>query len=146
MDTDENEVRRVFEMFDRDRDGKVTIQELREFLHNLGILAPVAEMVDMMKKIDENGDCAVDVDEFGWLYRWVLEEKLAFNVFDRNSNGFIEVEELRTVLQSLGLKGRTLEDCKLMIKKVNLDGNGKIDFQEFKKMMKRGGFEALSSG
>ncbi|KAK4782245.1 hypothetical protein SAY86_016347 [Trapa natans] len=57
----------------------------------------------------------------------------AFNVFDQNGDGFITVEELRSVLASLGLKqGRTIEDCKKMIKKVDVDGDGMVNFSTFK--------------
>ncbi|GFP91172.1 calmodulin-like protein 3 [Phtheirospermum japonicum] len=53
---------------------------------------------------------------------------------------------LRAVLSSLGLKqGRTIEDCKRMIKKVDVDGDGRVNFAEFRQMMKGGGFAALSS-
>ncbi|CDY28045.1 BnaC05g44470D [Brassica napus] len=70
----------------------------------------------------------------------------AFNVFDQNRDGFITVEELRSVLSSLGLKqGRTLEDCKRMISKVDVDGDGMVNFKEFKQMMKGGGFAVLES-
>jgi calcium-binding protein CML len=70
----------------------------------------------------------------------------AFNVFDQNGDGFITVEELRSVLSSLGLKqGRTTEDCRKMISKVDADGDGRVDFTEFKQMMRGGGFDALGT-
>ncbi|GFP79306.1 calmodulin-like protein 2 [Phtheirospermum japonicum] len=70
----------------------------------------------------------------------------ALKVFDRNGDGFITVEELRSVLSSLGLKqGRTLEDCKQMIVRVDVDGDGMVNFDEFRQMMKCGGFASLSS-
>jgi calcium-binding protein CML len=51
------------------------------------------------------------------------------------------VDELRSVLGSLGLKqGRTVEDCKKMITKVDVDGDGMVNYNEFKQMMKAGGF------
>ncbi|MBN8156988.1 EF-hand domain-containing protein, partial [Vibrio vulnificus] len=69
----------------------------------------------------------------------------AFNVFDRNGDGYISVEELRSVLGSLGLKqGRTFEDCKKMIMKVDVDGDGRVNFMELREMMKGGGFSALT--
>lgn len=109
------------------------------------------DMVAMIEKIDANGDGCVDIDEFGDLYQSIMDEKdeeedirEAFNVFDQNRDGFITVEELRSVLGSLGLKqGRTIEDCKRMIKKVDADGDGMVDFKEFKAMMRNGGFAAL---
>ena len=42
--------------------------------------------------------------------------KAAFNLFDQDGDGFITVEELKSVMSSLGLKqGKTLEGCKKMI-------------------------------
>ncbi|KFK38206.1 hypothetical protein AALP_AA3G082700 [Arabis alpina] len=119
-------------MFDRNGDGKITKQELNDSLENLGIYIPDKDLVQMIEKIDLNGDGYVDIEEFGGLYQTIMEERdeeedmrEAFNVFDQNRDGFITVEELRSVLASLGLKqGRTLEDCKRMISKVDVDGDG----------------------
>ncbi|RRT83464.1 hypothetical protein B296_00017593 [Ensete ventricosum] len=38
----------------------------------------------------------------------------------------------------------TAEDCRIMINKVDVDGDGRVDFKEFKQMMKAGGFAAFS--
>lgn len=148
---DQQELKRVFQMFDRNGDGRITRKELKDSLENLGIHMTEPDMVAMIEKIDANGDGCVDIDEFGDLYQSIMDEKdeeedirEAFNVFDQNRDGFITVEELRSVLGSLGLKqGRTIEDCKRMIKKVDADGDGMVDFKEFKAMMRNGGFAAL---
>ncbi|XP_077227626.1 calmodulin-like protein 3 [Tasmannia lanceolata] len=147
------ELRRVFQMFDRNGDGRITKRELSDSLENLGIYIPDKELILMIEKIDVNGDGCVDIDEFGALYETIMDEKdeeedirEAFNVFDQNGDGFITVDELRSVLASLGLKqGRTIEDCKRMIKKVDVDGDGMVNLKEFKQMMRGGGFAALGS-
>ncbi|GLT64792.1 hypothetical protein SLA2020_372630 [Shorea laevis] len=147
------ELHRVFQMFDRNGDGRITKKELSDSLENLGILIPEKELIEMIEKIDVNGDGYMDINEFGDLYQTITEERHeeedmreAFNVFDQNGDGFITMEELRSVLASLGLKqGRTLEECKKMIMKVDVDGDGMVNFKEFKQMMKGGGFAALSS-
>ncbi|KAL0345276.1 UNVERIFIED_CONTAM: Calmodulin-like protein 2 [Sesamum radiatum] len=65
--------------------------------------------------------------------------KEAFDVFDGNKDGLITVEELGLVLSSLGFtEGKKLEDCKEMIRKVDMDGDGMVNFDEFKKMMRAG--------
>jgi len=148
---DPNELKRVFQMFDRNGDGRITKKELTDSLENLGIFIPDKELSQMIEKIDVNGDGCVDLDEFGELYQSIMNEKdeeedmrEAFNVFDQNGDGFITVEELRVVLSSLGLKqGRTVEECKRMIMKVDVDGDGMVNYKEFKQMMKGGGFSAL---
>ena len=156
---DSSELRKVFQMFDKNGDGQITKKELGESLRNLGIYIPDDELDAIMGKIDANGDGCVDVEEFGMLYRSIVGEgqggdgekrdeeedmREAFNVFDQNGDGYITVEELRSVLASLGLKqGRTAEDCRKMISKVDADGDGRVDFTEFKQMMRGGGFAAL---
>lgn len=139
-------------MFDRNGDGRITKKELNDSLENMGIFIPDKELEQMIEKIDVNRDGCVDIDEFGALYQSIMDERdedqdmrEAFNVFDQNGDGFITVEELKSVLQSLGLKqGRTVEDCKNMIMKVDADGDGRVNFTEFKQMMRGGGFAALT--
>ncbi|OIW08674.1 hypothetical protein TanjilG_03350 [Lupinus angustifolius] len=148
---DPSELKRVFQMFDRDGDGRISKKELKDSMEKLGMMIPDKELTQMIEKIDVNGDGWVDMEEFGELYESIMEERdeeedmrEAFNVFDHNHDGFITVEELRTVLSSLGLKqGRTVEECKKMIMKVDVDGDGMVNYKEFKQMMKGGGFSAL---
>ncbi|XP_024022126.1 calmodulin-like protein 3 [Morus notabilis] len=148
----QTELNRVFQMFDRNGDGHITKKELGDSLENLGIFIPDKELSQMIDKIDADGDGCVDISEFGELYRSIMDErneerdmKEAFDVFDQNGDGFITVDELRSVLASLGLKqGRTVEDCKRMIMKVDVDGDGMVNYKEFREMMKGGGFSALS--
>ncbi|VVB07099.1 unnamed protein product [Arabis nemorensis] len=148
---DSTELKRVFQMFDKDGDGRITKNELNESLKNLGIIIPENELTQMIEKIDVNGDGYVDIEEFGELYKTIMVEdedeigeedmKEAFNVFDRNGDGFITVDELKAVLSSLGLKqGKTLEECRKMIMQVDVDGDGRVNYQEFSQMMKKDRF------
>ncbi|PSS24072.1 Calmodulin-like protein [Actinidia chinensis var. chinensis] len=148
-----DELRRVFQMFDKNGDGRITKKELNDSLENMGIFIPDSELTQMIKKIDVNGDGCVDINEFEALYQTIMAEKdegedmrEAFNVFDQNGDGFITVEELRSVLATLGLKqGRaSVEDCGRMIMKVDVDGDGRVNFDEFKRMMRAGGFPSLN--
>ncbi|XP_020595000.1 calmodulin-like protein 3 [Phalaenopsis equestris] len=153
---DSADLKRVFQLFDRNGDGSITKKELSDSLRNLGIHIPDTELQSMIDKIDANGDGCIDIDEFGVLYETIMDERggdedeeedmrEAFNVFDQNGDGFISVEELRSVLSSLGLKqGRTVEACRQMIRNVDADGDGMVNFKEFKQMMRGGGFAALT--
>ncbi|CAI5468718.1 unnamed protein product [Closterium sp. Yama58-4] len=59
----------------------------------------------------------------------------AFEVFDRDSNGVITAEELQFVIGVLNGDDMTMEDCKRMIKRVDTNGDGCVDYSEFKAMM-----------
>ncbi|KAA8522992.1 hypothetical protein F0562_009415 [Nyssa sinensis] len=155
------ELRSVFATFDKNNDGFITKKELRESVKNIGILMTEKEVSEMVEKVDCNGDGLIDLDEFCELFESMVnreedggeegegegegELKEAFDVFDGDKDGLITVEELRLVLSSLGLKeGKRMENCREMIKKADMDGDGMVNFDEFKKMMKHGGRLVLS--
>ncbi|KAL9326189.1 hypothetical protein ACSQ67_006834 [Phaseolus vulgaris] len=137
------ELERVFSTFDKNGDGFITKQELRESLRNIGIFMTEKEVDDIVVKYDSNGDGLIDLEEFCLLTREEEDEEVnlkeAFDVFDKDNDGLISVEELALVLTSLGLnEGRKTEECKEMIKKVDMDGDGMVNFKEFKRMMMKG--------
>lgn len=155
---DPAELARVFELFDRNGDGRITREELEDSLGKLGIPVLGNELAAMIARIDANGDGSVDVEEFGELYRAIMagdkdgkdggeedeDMREAFRVFDANGDGYITVDELGAVLASLGLKqSHTAEECRRMIGQVDRDGDGRVDFHEFLRMMRDGGFAAL---
>ena len=61
--------------------------------------------------------------------------KAVFAQYDTNGDGTITSTELGTVLHSMG-ELTTKTDIQDMIRKVDLDGSGSIDFPEFLVMMK----------
>ena len=64
----------------------------------------------------------------------IADCKEAFSLFDKDGDGSITCEELRTVMTSLG-QNPTTTDLQEMIQEVDSDGNGKIEFSEFLNMM-----------
>ncbi|KAL2254045.1 UNVERIFIED_CONTAM: putative calcium-binding protein CML46 [Sesamum indicum] len=63
------------------------------------------------------------------------ELREAFEVFDENSDGFIDGGELRRVMSCIGLTGFSEEECRRMIMVFDDNCDGKIDFGEFVKLM-----------
>ncbi|KAE8730559.1 Calmodulin-like protein 5 [Hibiscus syriacus] len=103
------------------------------------------EVNQIIESIDVNGNGFMDIDEFGILYKTIVNEhNEEEDMIDQNRDGFITFEDFRSVLSSLGLKQRrVIEDCEEMITKVDAAGDGKVNFMEFKQMMKGGGFTTL---
>ncbi len=62
-------------------------------------------------------------------FRWI-----DFFRFDCDSEGVICVDELKFILSNLPVKVST-QEIEEMIKAADIDGDGKIDFQEFRKMI-----------
>ena len=64
----------------------------------------------------------------------IADCKEAFSLFDKDGDGSISCDELRTVMTSLGENPTTME-LEEMIQEVDSDGNGQIEFSEFLTMM-----------
>jgi len=60
----------------------------------------------------------------------------AFKMFDRDNSGTINHNEIKHVVNSLGLKISD-DDIKDMIKVADKDGDGDINYMEFMRLMRR---------
>ncbi|KAK4744151.1 hypothetical protein SAY87_010463 [Trapa incisa] len=65
------------------------------------------------------------------------EVKEAFNVFDRNSDGFIDAIELCSFLRSFGFLRISEEDCRGMIRAFDDNCDSVIDLREFIKLVEK---------
>merc|ERR1712182_79429 len=62
------------------------------------------------------------------------EIREAFNLFDGDQSGAIDVRELKAAMRALGFEVKN-EELKKMVSDVDNDGNGTIEFAEFLEMM-----------
>merc|ERR1712091_86548 len=62
------------------------------------------------------------------------EIREAFNLFDGDQSGAIDVRELKAAMRALGFEVKN-EELKKMVSDIDNDGNGTIEFGEFLQMM-----------
>ncbi|KAF8390007.1 hypothetical protein HHK36_024527 [Tetracentron sinense] len=143
-----DEVEKVFNRFDANGDGKISSTELGSVLQALGSDTSPEELKRMMAEIDTDGDGFINLEEFADFHRGGTNDdgneksgekdlRDAFDLYDQYKNGLISASELHMVLKSLGEKC-SVHDCSRMISSVDADGDGNVNFQEFKKMMTNG--------
>lgn len=101
------------------------------------------EVDAMIRKADQDGDGSIDFMEFldvmaSKMGENSFEDDLrdAFLIFDRDSNGYISKRELTFVMTSLG-EHITDTAIEKMIKEVDLDGDGRVNYEEFLRLMKK---------
>ena len=98
------------------------------------------ELEEMIRIADADGTGDIDFAEFVTLMAHKMadeksEETLraAFSVFDTSGDGFINAEEMRRIMMHMG-EPVTLEDVEQVIRKVDKNGDGAIDYDEFTKV------------
>jgi calcium-binding protein CML len=138
------ELEEAFQRFDMNRDGKISVTELGCILRSLGDDPSDEELILMVKEVDRDGDGFIDLEEFILLNSSSSASSSsmendqglrdAFQVFDMNSDGKISAQELHHVLLRLG-DSCTIEECGRMIRGVDMNGDGYVDFEEFRRMM-----------
>jgi calcium-binding protein CML len=145
------EMKRVFATYDENGDGYICKSELEKFMRKLDVDVSEEEISYMIDSVDVNRDGCVDFEEFLELHASLAEraegcgaeqhdedaELLeAFQVFDRNQDGFISETELQFVLRNLGINpGVKVQDCQRMISAVDRNNDGQVDFSEFQQLM-----------
>lgn len=121
---------------DIDGDGAITVEEMRSGMKRLGSTLNQEELDQMIKDMDVDGSGTIDYEEFitATLNLATLEKeellKKAFEHFDADGSGYITMDELEAALKELGM-----DDIKDILEKVDTDGDGKIDYDEFVNMM-----------
>ncbi|KAK1291697.1 putative calcium-binding protein CML41 [Acorus calamus] len=137
------ELLEVFSRFDVNRDGKITAEELKLFFASMGeeMKTEEAELAIAELDSDGDGDGVLDFKEFVVLMETTtttdLKEDLrtAFGMFEEEKgSGRITAGGLRRMLGRLG-EERSYEECEVMIRAYDVDGDGELDFYEFQRMM-----------
>jgi calcium-dependent protein kinase len=135
------DLKQIFQALDKNKDGVVTFQELKNGISNLGGVGK--SLLESLTFIDIDWDGVIEYTEFlaaAMSKKKYGEERIcweAFQVFDIDGSGQISQKELIQVLHRQDVEdimgsvaiARVMEQC-------DTDGGGTIDFQEFMNMMR----------
>merc|ERR1719440_763512 len=141
-DDQKKEFRKNFNLFDKKRTGSIPIADMGTVLRSLGQNPTEAELAALVEEVDKDKSGTIEFDEFVDLMARTnktqeqMEEEIknAFLTFDADGSGFIDREELVNVLTTMGdpVDEETING---MIAEADLDGDGKINYAEFTKIM-----------
>jgi len=141
----------AFSECDTDKDGFIASSQLGQVLRQIGQNPTDAEIQDMINEVDGNGSGLIEFPQFLNLMAKKISEldaedeiREAFRFFDRDGNGFITRHELKTVMMNLGEK-LTDDECDLIVEEADIDGDGKINYEEFYFLMAASGKKTMCS-
>ncbi|XP_039282385.1 programmed cell death protein 6-like [Nilaparvata lugens] len=125
---------KIFEKVDKDRSGHITAQELQQALTN-GTWAPFrTETVQLMiGMFDKQNRGTVSFQDFGALWKYVIDWQHCFRSFDKDGSGNIDKNELQTALQTFGYR-ISQQTVEAIVRKFDRFGNNTILFDDFIQM------------
>jgi len=134
-------LRDTFMAFDTNQDGMLTISEIKDGLADNGIIDIPQDLQQLLMDMDSDGSGVIDYTEF--LAATMKKEHMtqetywqAFATFDRDCDGVISNTEVKEVLNSGSLAGVATESgIERILLEADSNGDGAIDFEEFRKMM-----------
>uniref|UniRef100_A0A1I8HQV7 Calmodulin n=1 Tax=Macrostomum lignano TaxID=282301 RepID=A0A1I8HQV7_9PLAT len=135
----------AFNFFDIDHDGRITAGELHKVLKFLGTKVTENEVKMMIADVDSDGNGTVEFNEFLKMMKKYYRKNAhchtedadmweAFKAFDHNGDNYIDFAEIKKTMHFLGEEVSD-EDVQSMINEADADNDGRINFEEFKKMM-----------
>jgi len=143
-DEDTCHLRQIFESIDRDGNGYVTVEELRDVFIKTGVNVP-ENFEDMVKGSGTDGNDTIEYTEFiaaAMDKKKMLKEEVvweAFKIFDQDGNGTVTKKELLKILT-----GRTSDKIRQVhgdkaidnfLDEYDTTGDDVIDFDEFMGML-----------
>eukprot|EP00933_Yihiella_yeosuensis_P013175 TRINITY_DN12332_c4_g1_i1.p1 TRINITY_DN12332_c4_g1~~TRINITY_DN12332_c4_g1_i1.p1 ORF type:complete len:149 (+),score=40.56 TRINITY_DN12332_c4_g1_i1:90-536(+) len=137
------EFNEIFALFDENKDGKLSLDELGALMVTLGLNPTDQELENMLD--EANADMMRRIDFGGFLSLMArkmkhtdIEEELieAFKVFDHDGDGYITSGELMQAMSNMGerLSPHEVEE---MIREADMDSDGMMSYEEFVNMIKK---------
>ena len=140
LDTPEDKVaeyKESFDMFDRNKKGKITINDITKIMKNFGSPLSKDEAKKMVSSVDSSGDGEVDFEEFVMLMEKHIHNisddpvLQAFRDFDKNDDGKITNHEFRYILTHVGDNKFSDKDVDELFKECEIKDEGELEYENF---------------
>ena len=131
------EYKESFDMFDRNKKGKITINDITKIMKNFGYPLSKEEARKMVSSVDSSGDGEVDFEEFVMLMEKHIHNisddpvLQAFREFDKNDDGKITNHEFKYILTHVGENIFTEEEVNNLFKECGLKEDDEIEYEDF---------------
>ena len=130
------EIQRIFNEFDKNKDGTICISELGEALTLLGCRLIDSDLKEMIKEFDRDISGTLNFDEFLQVVSVKINESTsdehlaeALKVVDMNGDGIISCNELIALLTTVGDR-LSLEEVEEILKEIDPKGEGIIKYSD----------------
>jgi Ca2+-binding EF-hand superfamily protein len=137
------EFKEAFGLMDQDRDGTISVDDLKEVYNSLGKVPKDADLKAMIEEASGPINFTMLLTLFGDRLSGTDDESVlmnAFKLFDPANAGFIHKDALRECLCQIGKPDERLDDKEFnqVLEGAPIDNKGNLDYTTFTRIIKRG--------
>jgi len=138
-------ISRIFDAFDSDGSGSISMAELTSMMVNFGASAGSDGLKLLYDSLDVDGDGDVEKHEFvRWYGAHVGHRELTlkqragylFGLFDQDGDGTISIGEIKKILDQLKA-GFTIDEITDIVSELDENGDNTIGLEEFEELVHR---------
>ena len=138
---EKEELTKIFRQIDKNSDGVLSHEELMSAYRGSQTALTEQDVNELFERLDSNGSNTIEYTEFiaaaldkrKLLTQQRIEQ--CFKMFDKNGDNRISVNELASIFE--GRQSFDREFWENMIKEVDKNNNGEVDFEEFKEILNK---------
>mmetsp|Transcript_17306 Transcript_17306/g.27040 ORF Transcript_17306/g.27040 Transcript_17306/m.27040 type:complete len:145 (-) Transcript_17306:75-509(-) len=134
----DEDLRKVFDMFDYDKSGEIDAQELEQVFKVMNIHVSPEQIKNLLVEVDVDG--RTDMLNF-FEFKQILQQtkstrytsrqlRKAFQLYDVDGDGYISAMDLRKSMMSVGHRMSDAE-IRMMIQAADTNKDGFVSFEEF---------------
>jgi len=131
------ELQSVFDMFDRNGDGKIGVSEIAVFMKRMGITPQEKKLRELVNKFDSNNNGELEFVEFCEFLKdaknGIVGEQLQLELGEISQQGFVDAAELRTIMNAMADQRKQHipeEEIEDVIAIAEADGEGHLDTKQ----------------
>ena len=135
-----SEYKDLFDSYDKNKTGEIERKEMKIILKKLGKNGTQEEIDEIWRAMNKiESDSTISFDDFKeFINRFNLTKNSmstddiinAFEIFDRNHDGTISINEFKHILMDLGQK-LSEEEVEEIFQDIDFNEDGKINYREF---------------
>ncbi|XP_037960105.1 neo-calmodulin-like [Teleopsis dalmanni] len=131
------------EQYQENGTGTIATKDVAAFLVTLGYDVPDEVLTNALHEIDPDNSGLIEMHTFLSMaiakfqsYARVEQIQKLFDILDTNKDGYLTPQEMRRVAE---ITGFDISDEKIneMVQILDVDGDGKVSFEEFSTLFKR---------
>eukprot|EP00730_Choanoeca_flexa_P005664 TRINITY_DN11996_c1_g1_i4.p1 TRINITY_DN11996_c1_g1~~TRINITY_DN11996_c1_g1_i4.p1 ORF type:complete len:166 (+),score=36.40 TRINITY_DN11996_c1_g1_i4:40-537(+) len=134
-----SQIHSLFEFFDKDGNGIISKQELRQALQLVGHAPSEATVTALLNKVDLDSNDTIDQSEFAKIMQEQMQVPMggmstevlqSFQVFDSELQGFMTEDDFRKMLANYG-EAMPESEIQEMLNLCPRSSDGRIDYKGF---------------